>query len=167
VAPAAVGSQQPDLHPGQYVVVDHLVDPTWGPADTYHADFAKGVAHVAFAHPFDDRLRAVLLETGRELGVTMHDGGTVVVIQGPRFSTAAESRWFRAMGWTVVNMTLYPEAVLAAELGLPYAALALVTDYDAGLDGVEPVTQEAVFAFFESNVDRVRALLLRAIPNMP
>jgi 5'-methylthioadenosine phosphorylase len=166
VAPAAVGSLQPEVHPGEFVVVDQLVDRTWGRADTFHADFAGGVAHVAFAHPFDARLRAVLLETGRDLGVTMHDGGTVVVIQGPRFSTAAESRWFRRMGWTVVNMTLYPEAVLAAELGLPYAALALVTDYDAGIDGVEPVTQEAVFAFFESNVDRVRALLLRAIPRL-
>ena len=97
----------------------------------------------------------------------MHDGGTVVVIQGPRFSTTAESRWFREMGWTVVNMTGYPEAVLAAEVGLPYAAVALVTDYDAGVDGVEPVTQEAVFAVLSSNVERVTSLLLRAIPQLP
>ena len=91
----------------------------------------------------------------------------MVVIQGPRFSTAAESRWFRDMGWTVVNMTAYPEAVLAAEAGLAYASVALVTDYDAGVDGVEPVTQEAVFGFLESNVDRVRELLLLAIPHLP
>ena len=149
------------------MVADQLVDRTWGRADTFHGDFAAGVVHVSFAHPFDDGLRAVLLAAGRDEGVTMHDGGTVVVIQGPRFSTMAESRWFRDMGWTIVNMTGYPEAVLAAEAGLPYAAVALVTDYDAGVDGVEPVTQEAVFAVMSSNVERVKALLLRAIPRLP
>jgi 5'-methylthioadenosine phosphorylase len=168
LAPGAVGSLQPQVHPGQFVVVDQLVDRTWGRADPYHADFSGGnVVHVAFAHPFDPALRAVLVAAGRAVGVEMHDGGTVVVIQGPRFSTAAESRWFREMGWTVVNMTGYPEAVLAAEAGISYAAVALVTDYDAGVDGVEPVTQEAVFAFFEGNVERVRTLLLEAIPHVP
>jgi 5'-methylthioadenosine phosphorylase len=164
LAPGAVGSLQPHVHPGEFVVVDQLVDRTWGRADTYHADFADGVVHVAFAEPFDAAVRAALLGAGRACGITMHDGGTVVVIQGPRFSTAAESRWFRSMGWTVVNMTGYPEAVLAAELGLPYAAVGLVTDYDAGVDGVPPVTQEEVFGFFEQNVHRVRDLLLQAIP---
>ena len=167
VAPGAVGSLQPTIHPGEFVVVDQLVDRTWGRADTFHEDFAGGIVHVSFARPFDAGLRAVLVRAGQEEGVTMHDGGTVVVIQGPRFSTTAESRWFREMGWTVVNMTGYPEAVLAAEAGLPYAAVALVTDYDAGVDGVEPVTQEAVFAVMTSNVERVRAVLLRAIPRLP
>lgn len=167
VAPGAVGSLQPDVHPGEFVVVDQLVDRTWGRADTFHDDFGAGVVHVSFAHPFDSRLRSVLVQAGREEGVTMHGGGTVVVIQGPRFSTAAESRWFREMGWTVVNMTSYPETVLAAEAGLPYAAISLVTDYDAGVDGVEPVTQDAVFGVMTSNVERVRALLLRAIPRLP
>jgi len=88
------------------------------------------------------------------------------VIQGPRFSTRAESAWFRSMGWSVVNMTGYPEAVLAAEAGIPYAAVALVTDYDAGLDGVEPVTQDQVFAFFEQNVVKVRELLMAGIPRV-
>ena len=82
------------------------------------------------------------------------------------FSTRAESAWFRTMGWSVVNMTGYPEAVLAAEAGIPYAAVALVTDYDAGLDGVEPVTQEQVFTFFEQNVAKVRELLLVGIPRV-
>jgi len=167
LAPGAVGSLQPAVHPGEFVVVDQLVDRTWGRADTYHDDFAAGVVHVAFAHPFDDGARATLLAAGRSCGITMHDGGTVVVIQGPRFSTTAESRWFRSMGWTVVNMTGYPEAVLAAELGVPYAAVGLVTDYDAGVDGAAPVTQEEVFGFFEQNVHRVRDLLLRAIPALP
>jgi 5'-methylthioadenosine phosphorylase len=167
LAPGAVGSLQPDVHPGDFVVVDQLVDRTWGRADTFHDDFAHGIHHVSFAHPFDEGLRRVLLEAGRAAGVRMHDGGTVVVIQGPRFSTAAESRWFREMGWTVVNMTAYPEAVLAAEAGIPYASIALVTDYDAGVDGVEPVTQEAVFGFLEANAAKVQQVLLDAIPRLP
>jgi 5'-methylthioadenosine phosphorylase len=89
------------------------------------------------------------------------------VIQGPRFSTRAESRWFRQMGWHVVNMTNYPEAVLAKEAGLAYGAVALITDYDAGIDGHEPVTMEAVFAQMRENVVRVRDLILRAVPKLP
>ena len=115
--------------------------------------------HVAFADPYDPELRRLLVAAGRAGDVTVHDGGTLVVIQGPRFSTRAESAWFRREGWSVVNMTGYPEAVLAAELGVPYAAIALVTDYDAGIDGAEPVSQEVVFAVLDRNVDRVRALL--------
>jgi 5'-methylthioadenosine phosphorylase len=87
----------------------------------------------------------------------------MVVINGPRFSTAAESRWFRSMGWHVVNMTGYPEAVLAAELNVRYASIALVTDYDAGIDGHEPVTMETVFAVMRDNVARVRELIVDAI----
>ena len=138
VAPCSVGSLQPDLHPGDLVVIDQLVDRTWGRADTYHDD--PPVHHQSFAEPYDAGLRATLVAAGREIGATVHDGGTMVVINGPRFSTRAESQWFRSMGWHVVNMTGYPEAVLAAELGVPYATIALVTDYDAGVDGQEPVT---------------------------
>jgi 5'-methylthioadenosine phosphorylase len=164
LAPCACGSLQPDLHPGEFVIVDQLVDRTWGRADTFHDTGA--VFHVPFADPYDSRLRAELVRAGGEVGVTMHDGGTLVVIQGPRFSTRAESAWFRSMGWSVVNMTGYPEVVLAAEAGIPYAAVALVTDYDAGLDGVEPVTQDQVFAFFEQNVVKVRELLMAGIPRV-
>jgi 5'-methylthioadenosine phosphorylase len=164
LAPCACGSLQPDLHPGDFVVVDQLVDRTWGRADTFH-DTGE-VVHVPFADPYDARLRAELVRAGREVGVTTHDGGTIVVVQGPRFSTRAESAWFRSMGWSVVNMTAYPETVLAVEAAIPYAAVALVTDYDAGLDGVEPVTQEQVFGFFEQNVVRVRELLIAGIPRV-
>ncbi len=164
LGPCACGSLQPDLHPGEFVVVDQLVDRTWGRADTFHD--SGEVFHVPFADPYDARLRAELVRAGRDAGVVIHDGGTIVVIQGPRFSTRAESAWFRAMGWSVVNMTGYPEAVLAAEVGIPYAAVALVTDYDAGLDGVEPVTQEQVFAFFEQNVVKVRQLLIAGMPRI-
>ena len=96
--------------------------------------------------------------------------GTVVVIQGPRFSTRAESRWFRSAGWEVVNMTQYPEAVLARELGMCYANISLVTDYDSGLEGfegIEPVSMEIVLKVLDDNLDRLRALLFRAIPAIP
>jgi 5'-methylthioadenosine phosphorylase len=109
-----------------------------------------------------------LIDAGRQLdGVTVHDSGTMVVINGPRFSTRAESIWFRQMGWHVVNMTGYPEAVLAAEAGIPYASVALVTDYDAGVDGHEAVTMDAVFAVVKQNVEHVRQLITTAIPTLP
>ena len=161
VAPCSAGSLQPELHPGDFVVLDQLVDRTWGRADTYH-DGAPA-HHESFADPYDERVRHALLEAGRSGGITMHDGGTVVVIQGPRFSTRAESRWFRQMGWHVVNMTNYPEAILAREAGLPYGAVALVTDYDAGVDGHAPVTMDQVFAVVRANVARVRELIVSAV----
>ncbi len=165
VAPCAAGSLQAHIHPGELAVVDQLVDRTWGRADTFFD--GPEVQHVAFADPYDSAVRATLVAAARDLGFVVHDGGTMVVVQGPRFSTRAESRWFSSMGWEVINMTGYPEAVLAAELAIPYAAVALITDYDAGLEGVEPVTQEMVFSFFEGNIERMRALLFEAIPHLP
>jgi 5'-methylthioadenosine phosphorylase len=170
VGPFACGSLQPEIHPGELVVVDQLVDRTWGRKDTYYDAFEDGPRHVSLADPYDDGLRTVVLDTAREQGVTAHDGGTVVVIQGPRFSTRAESRWFRQAGFAVVGMTQYPEVALAAEAGIPYVGVALVTDYDTGLEGeagIEPVTQEQVFAVMEQNVGRLRSLLFEAIPRLP
>ena len=161
LAPCSVGSLQPDIHPGQMVLIDQLVDRTWGRPDTFHDE--PPVHHQSFAEPYDRSLRAALLTSGRRLGSDLVDGGTMVVINGPRFSTAAESRWFRSMGWHVINMTGYPEAVLAAELNVRYASIALVTDYDAGIDGHEPVTMEAVFAVMRANVARVRELIVDTI----
>lgn len=169
LGPFAAGSLQPTIHPGDFVVVDQLVDRTWGRADTFHDSFADGPQHVSLADPYDESLRANLTDTARELGIPVHDSGTVVVVQGPRFSTRAESAWYRSQGWHLINMTQYPEAALAREAAIPYAAVGLVTDYDTGLEGepgVEPVTQEQVFAFFESNVHRVRDLLFAAIPRL-
>jgi 5'-methylthioadenosine phosphorylase len=165
LAPFAAGSLRADLRPGDLVVVDQLVDRTQGRCDTFHEHFADGPEHVSLADPYDAALREVVLAAARAEGATVHDGGTVVVINGPRFSTRAESRWYSRMGWDLVNMTQYPEAALAREAGLAYAGLALVTDYDVGLDGddgVEPVTQDQVFAMFEANLDRLRSVLVRA-----
>ena len=170
LAPFAAGSLQPTIHPGDFVVVDQFVDRTSGRAETFYDTFDDGPTHVSLADPYDAGLRAELVAAADELGITVHDGGTVVVVQGPRFSTRAESAWFRAQGWHVVNMTQHPEAALACEAGISYAAVALVTDYDTGLEGmpgVEPVTQEQVFGFFEDNVHRVRDLLFAAIPRLP
>ena len=124
--------------------------------------------HQTFAEPYDADAAIDLLDAARSVGgCTVHDGGTMVVINGPRFSTRAESLWFRQMGWDVVNMTGYPEAVLAAEANIPYAAVALVTDYDAGVDGHEPVTMDVVFATMRHNVATVRGLIVAALPALP
>jgi 5'-methylthioadenosine phosphorylase len=169
LAPFAAGSLQPGLRPGDLVVVDQLVDRTAARADTFYEHFADGPQHASLADPYDETLRRALLEAARGNGTTVHDGATVVVINGPRFSTRAESQWFTRMGWDLVNMTQYPEAALAREAGLPYAGLALVTDYDAGLAGdpsVAPVSQERVFEMFEANLDRLRAVLLRTVESL-
>jgi 5'-methylthioadenosine phosphorylase len=168
IGPCAAGSLSPDVHPGDFVVLDQLVDRTSGRPDTYYD--AGDAHHVSFADPYCAVIAQHAVAAGERVGVRMHAGGTVVVIQGPRFATRAESRWYREQGWDVINMTQYPEAYLARELGMHYAGIALVTDYDTGVaddPSVEPVTQQEVFAFFEANVDRVRTLLVELIPNLP
>ena len=174
VGPCSCGSLQPALHPGDFVVVDQIVDRTWGrdatfydrgaPSDT--PGFDQPLHHQSFADPYDPDLRATLLDAARDVGVTAHDGGTMVVINGPRVSTRAESQWYRQMGWSVVNMTGMPEAVLAAEAGIRYATVALVTDYDAGVDGHEPVTMDAVLAVLRDNIARLREVLAATIPQV-
>jgi 5'-methylthioadenosine phosphorylase len=167
--PCAAGSLQPGVHPGDFVILDQLVDRTWGRADTY-AD-GPVVRHVTFADPYCSELGAVVRSQASAVrDLNLHDRGTAVVIQGPRFSTRAESGWYRSAGWEVINMTQYPEAYLARELGLCYCGIALITDYDTGLEGVqgiEPVTMEAVFEMLARNVDRTRQLLSAVIPAVP
>jgi 5'-methylthioadenosine phosphorylase len=154
-APCAVGSLTPELGPGSMVVPDQLVDRTSARSDTY---FESGGIHVGFADPYCPELRAAAADLP---GVV--DGGTMVVIQGPRFSTRAESRWFAAQGFTLVNMTGYPEAVLARELEMCYAAIALVTDLDAGIDSGTAVKAVDVFAEFEKNMGPFKKLVHEAI----
>ena len=155
LAPCAVGSLDPAQGPGAVVVPDQLVDRTNGRADTY---FDSGAIHVDFADPYCPTLREAV--TGLP-GVV--DGGTMVVIQGPRFSTRAESQWFASAGFTLVNMTGYPEAVLARELEICYAAIALVTDLDAGISAGEGVKAVDVYAQFEKNMELFKKLVREAI----
>jgi 5'-methylthioadenosine phosphorylase len=173
--PCASGSLQADIRRGDFVVVDQLVDRTAGRPASFHdgPESPPGIApvnHVSLADPYDARLRAVAVAACEAEGVRVHHGGTVVVIEGPRFSTRAESRWYGAQGWQVINMTQMPEVALAAELGVPYAAIALVTDYDVGLEGepgIEAVTMDEVFATLARNADVVRKVLFRAIESLP
>ena len=163
VGPSACGSLKPELGPGTFLVCDQFVDRTRGREDTFYD--GPQTTHASAADPYCPDLTDVIAETDPDV-VT---GGTVVVVQGPRFSTRAESRWFSAAGWDVVNMTQYPEAWLARELELCYVNLMLVTDYDVGLEGmpdVEPVSADAAFEVFRANLDRLRALLFRAIPKI-
>jgi 5'-methylthioadenosine phosphorylase len=156
-----------DLPPGTFVVCDQFVDRTSARRDTFYD--GPVTTHVSAADPYCPDLRGILLETGREQGLDIRDGGTVVVIQGPRFSTRAESKWFSAMGWGVINMTAYPEGWLARELELCYANVSLITDYDVGLEDdpdIEPVSHESVVKVFTENNEKLRRLLFEAIPKI-
>ena len=164
-APCAVGSLQLEVRPGSFVVCDQLVDRTRGRADTFYD--GPEVTHISFADPYCTEMRGALLSTGQELGIPLHPKGTVVVIQGPRFSTRAESAWFQRQGWEVINMTQYPEAPLARELEMCFANISLVTDYDVGVGDTPPVTHEEVIRVFNENNARLRDLLFSAIPALP
>ncbi len=164
VGPCASGALRADLALGDFVVCDQFVDRTWGRADTFYE--GPETTHVSAADPYCADLRRVLVETGRELGIAVRDGGTVVVVQGPRFSTRAESRFYAQQGWDVINMTAYPECHLARELELCYATIAMVTDYDVGVEGSEPVSAERVLEVFQGNNARLRELLFAAIPRI-
>ncbi|HEV2087449.1 MAG TPA: S-methyl-5'-thioadenosine phosphorylase [Cryptosporangiaceae bacterium] len=164
LAPCAVGGLRAELGPGTFVVPDQLVDRTSGRTQTFHD---TGAAHVSFADPYCPTGRVTALAAAAASGVDPTDGGTMVVIEGPRFSTRAESRWYAAQGWSLVNMTGHPEAVLARELALCYTAVALVTDLDAGVTVGEEVTQEEVFRVFAENTARMRDVVLRAVQALP
>lgn len=168
IGPCAAGSLQPHIKPGDFVISDQLVDRTHSRHDTFIQ--GPNVQHLTFADPYCPTMRSVALDQAKALGINAHDGGTMAVIQGPRFSTRAESRWFSSMGWGVIGMTQYPEVPLARELGMCYLNIALITDFDAGLEGnpdVKPVTHDEVLKVFNSNVDRVKQLLYKVIENLP
>jgi 5'-methylthioadenosine phosphorylase len=158
LAPCAAGSLTTALEAGVIVVPDQLIDRTSGRVQTY---FDEGSIHVPFADPYCPKLRAAALLPGTV------DGGTIVVVEGPRFSSRAESKWYAAQGWTLVNMTGQPEAVLARELELCFATIALVTDRDAGVDVGEGVRASDVFAQFERNIGPFKELLRMVISRAP
>jgi len=164
IGPCASGALRVDFVLGEFVVCDQFVDRTCGRSDTFYD--GPETTHVSAADPYCADLRRLLLETAAELGIPARDGGTVVVVQGPRFSTRAESRWYSELGGDVINMTAYPECHLARELGLCYATVAMVTDYDVGVEGREPVSAADVLRVFGENNERLRRLLHAVIPRV-
>lgn len=167
IGPTASGSLQPHIKPGDFVVTDQFVDRTWGRKDTYFD--GPETKHISAAYPYCPRLREIAISAGKSLGITVHEKGTVVVIQGPRFSTVSESRWFSKMGWEVINMTQYPECYLARELGICYVNIALITDYDVGLEGredISPVTHEDVLKVFRENNEKLKKMLFKIIESI-
>ncbi len=166
IGPTCVGSLQANIKPGDFVVCDQFIDRTSGREDTFYD--GPTTTHISSANPYCPTMRKMAVEIGRNQGITMHDVGTCVVIQGPRFSTRAESSWFTQMGWHVVNMTQYPECVLALEQEICYVNIALVTDYDAGVVATgEAVSTEDILSVLASNNERVHDLIIAMIKNMP
>ena len=169
IAPNACGSLQSHVKPGEFVICDQFVDRTTGRKDTFYD--GPIVTHVSPADPYCPLLREGAIAVCREQNLPFHPSGTVVVIQGPRFSTKAESRWFTSLGWEVINMTQYPECMLARELEMSYVNISLITDYDAGLvaddPNVQPVTHHEVFALFKANLETLRGLVFRIIETLP
>ncbi|MGP3949203.1 S-methyl-5'-thioadenosine phosphorylase [Streptomyces sp. 7N604] len=173
LGPCAVGGLQAEYGPGTLLVPDQLVDRTKARTQTFFDGEAlpdgkvPNVVHVAFADPYCPVGRDAAVTSARGRGWEPVDGGTLVVIEGPRFSTRAESRWHAAQGWSVVGMTGHPEAVLARELGICYSSLTLVTDLDAGAETGEGVSMEEVLQVFGKNVARLRTVLFDAVAGLP
>ncbi|HVM14577.1 MAG TPA: S-methyl-5'-thioadenosine phosphorylase [Egibacteraceae bacterium] len=168
ILPCAAGSLQKHVEPGHFVIADQVVDRTSGRIDTFYD--GPETTHVSFAEPYDAEMRDTAIAAARSLGITVHERGTIVVIQGPRFSTKAESKWFSSMGWEVINMTQYPEVILARELEMAALNISLITDYDVGLEDdpdVEPVSHAAVVETFQANNAKLRDLLFEIIPALP
>ncbi len=163
ISPCAAGSLVEHYQPGHIVVPDQLVDRTWGRPSTFYD--GPEVVHISFADPYCRELRPLAVEATRAAGASVHEGGTTVVVQGPRFSTRAESRSYAAAGWEVINMTQIPEAPLARELEMCFVGLAVITDYDVGVEGdVAPVTHAAVIERFEKTLDTLKEAVRQLIP---
>lgn len=164
VAPSAVGSLTASYGPGTLVVPDQLVDRTRNRVQSYYDSHA---VHVPFADPYCPNGRSAAIDAARQAGWVPAGSGTLVVIDGPRFSTRAESTWYAAQGWTLIGMTGHPEAVLARELAMCYTTLGLITDLDAGLEEGDGVTQAEVFEVFGKNIVRLRELVAKVIAALP
>jgi 5'-methylthioadenosine phosphorylase len=167
LATTAVGSLREDIRRGDLVIIDQFIDFTKQRKMSFHESFEPHTpAHCSMSDPFDGRLRQLLIDECKKLNYPFHEKGTVVTIEGPRFSTRAESNMWRLLGADIINMSLATEAALANEAAIPYGAVAMSTDYDCWKTGEEPVTWEAVLKVFSDNVARVTALLTGVIPRI-
>ncbi len=166
ISPCAAGSLQKHVEPGHFVVCDQFVDRTNNRKDTFYD--GPIVTHVSPAETYDPLLRKFAIESIREHGITAHETGTVVVIQGPRFSTKSESKWFHDAGWEVINMTQYPEAYLCRELGMGVVNISLITDYDSGVHAdAEAVNAHDVLEVFKANSEKIKQVVLSLIGKLP
>jgi 5'-methylthioadenosine phosphorylase len=166
ISPCAAGSLQVHVKPGDFVVCDQLVDRTRGRVDTFYD--GPIVTHLSSAEIYDPVLRGLAIDTIRDHGIEVHERGTIVIIQGPRFSTKAESKWFSDAGWEVISMTQYPEAWLCRELGMAVVNIALITDYDAGVhEGTEAVDATSVLEVFAQNAERIQKVVLDLVGRFP
>ena len=163
IATTACGSLKEEINRGHFVIVDQFIDFTRHRNITFFDSFEDGARHTPMSDPFDAGLREVLYETSKELGLISHNGGTVITIEGPRFSTKAESKMFRMWGADVINMSVAPEVILANEAGIPYAAIAMSTDYDCWKEDEKPVSWEEIMEVFDRNSDKVKQLLANVI----
>ncbi len=165
ISPCAAGSLQKFVRPGSFVICDQYVDRTNGRKDTFYD--GPIVTHVSAADPYCPEMRQLAIKSAKDSGIQYHPEGTVAVIQGPRFSTRAESNWYRSQGWEVINMTQYPEAHLVRELEMCVVNISLITDYDTGIPGIEPVSHEEVLKVFAANNENLKTLLYRLIELLP
>jgi 5'-methylthioadenosine phosphorylase len=166
ISPCAAGSLQLGVKPGDFVVCDQFVDRTSGRQQTFYD--GPIVTHLSSAETYSPELRRIAVDVCREHGIEVHDGGTVVVIEGPRFSTKSESKWFSDAGWEVINMTQFPEAWLCRELGMAVVNISLITDYDAGVhEGTEAVDARSVLEVFAQNAERIQKVVLDMIGRFP
>jgi 5'-methylthioadenosine phosphorylase len=165
VSPCAAGSLQRAVEPGHFVVCDQYVDRTNNRRDTFFD--GPLTTHVSAADPFDEESRQWAIQAAKDCDITVHERGTVVVIQGPRFSTRSESQWFNSQGWEVINMTQYPEVHLVRELNMYPVNISLITDYDCGVDGIGPVSHEAVIEVFKANNNNLKRVLHRLVELIP
>jgi 5'-methylthioadenosine phosphorylase len=167
IATTAVGSLREEIDRGHLVIIDQFIDFTRHRQITFHEEFKpNSPAHTAMAEPFNADLRELMIKKCKELKTFCHEKGTVITIEGPRFSTKAESKMFRIWGADIINMSIAPEAALANEAGIPYAAVAMSTDYDCWKEDEEPVTWDAVLEIFKKNAEKVTELLINVIPEV-
>jgi 5'-methylthioadenosine phosphorylase len=167
LATTACGSLREEICRGDIVIPDQFIDFTRHRKMTFFEEFEPGkMKHSPMADPFDKSLRELIVSSARNIGLSIHDKGTMITIEGPRFSTRAESKMFRLWGADIINMSVSPEAILANELGIPYAVIAMSTDYDCWKEDEVPVSWEDVIAVFNKNVSRVLRLLLEVIPKI-